>query len=204
MPFNEARYGRDFCGGIVCNNTWFLIRDAMAYLGEGAARRRRDDGRRSRRICKTFDVRDRYDFDGDGNFDEPDGFIDHFQIVHAGGDEAAGDPHQGTDAIWCHRWYAAGPAPAARTASRASTPVAAARRRSPGAWSIPNNPTGVWVGDYTIQPENGGLGVFAHEYGARPRPAGSLRHLRQHRWRRELDRLLDAHVVGCEHRRRRP
>ena len=29
---------------------------------------------------------------------------------------------------------------------------------------IPNNPTGVWVGDYTIQPENGGLGVFAHEY----------------------------------------
>ena len=31
------------------------------------------------------------------------------------------------------------------------------------AW-LPNNPTGVWVGDYTIQPENGGLGVFAHEY----------------------------------------
>ena len=29
---------------------------------------------------------------------------------------------------------------------------------------IPNNPTGVWVGDYTIQPENGGLGVFTHEY----------------------------------------
>ena len=30
---------------------------------------------------------------------------------------------------------------------------------------IPNNPTGVWVGDYTVQPENGGLGVFAHEFG---------------------------------------
>ena len=29
---------------------------------------------------------------------------------------------------------------------------------------VPNNPTGVWVGDYTIQPENGGLGVFAHEF----------------------------------------
>ena len=52
---------------------------------------------------KTFDVQDRYDVDGDGNFDEPDGFIDHFQIVHAGGDEAAGDPNQGTDAIWSHR-----------------------------------------------------------------------------------------------------
>ena len=23
----------------------------------------------------------------------------------------------------------------------------------------------MWVGDYTMQPENGGLGVFAHEYG---------------------------------------
>jgi immune inhibitor A len=26
------------------------------------------------------------------------------------------------------------------------------------------NATGIWVGDYTMQPENGGLGVFAHEY----------------------------------------
>ena len=25
--------------------------------------------------------------------------------------------------------------------------------------------TGLWVADYTIQPENGGLSVFAHEYG---------------------------------------
>ena len=39
-----------------------------------------------------FDHWDRYDFDGDGNFNEPDGYIDHFQIVHAGGDQADGDP----------------------------------------------------------------------------------------------------------------
>src|SRR5215207_9186127 len=31
VPFNEARYGRDFCGDIVCNNTWFLIRDGLAF-----------------------------------------------------------------------------------------------------------------------------------------------------------------------------
>src|SRR5689334_23710549 len=31
--------------------------------------------------------------------------------------------------------------------------------------TIPNNPTGVWVNDYTTQPENGGLSVFAHEFG---------------------------------------
>ena len=30
---------------------------------------------------------------------------------------------------------------------------------------IPSNPSGVCIFDYTIQPENGGLGVFAHEYG---------------------------------------
>ncbi len=35
VPFNEARYGRDFCGSIVCNNTWFLIRDAMAFWVQG-------------------------------------------------------------------------------------------------------------------------------------------------------------------------
>ena len=30
---------------------------------------------------------------------------------------------------------------------------------------MPDNPTGMWVYDYTVQPENGGLGVFAHEFG---------------------------------------
>ena len=32
--------------------------------------------------------------------------------------------------------------------------------------TIPDNKTGIWIYDYTIQPENGGLGIFAlaHEY----------------------------------------
>ena len=48
---------------------------------------------------------DRYDYDNDGNFDEPDGYIDHFQAVHAGEGEDAGGGAQGEDAIWSHRWY---------------------------------------------------------------------------------------------------
>lgn len=32
-------------------------------------------------------------------------------------------------------------------------------------YAHPITSTGIFVGDYTIQPENGGLGVFAHEYG---------------------------------------
>ena len=56
------------------------------------------------------------------------------------------------------------PGAAARAGSRRQR-----RRRTAGVvigrrW-FPYNPTGVWVGDYTIQPENGGLGVFAHEFG---------------------------------------
>ena len=117
---------------------------------------------------KTFDKWDRYDSDGDGNFDEPDGFIDHFQIVHAGGDQAAGDPQQGTDAIWSHRWYASlfGGGPHGFPGFDAGSGGGSGGLPGGGfAAVLPHNPTGVWVGDYTIQPENGGLGVFAHEYG---------------------------------------
>ena len=169
VPFNEARYGRDFCGSIVCSNTWFLIRDAMAYwvqaqLAAGWTPQQISD------YLTTFDEWDRYDHDGDGNFDERDGYIDHFQIVHAGGDQAAGDPQQGTDAIWSHRWYvqinpigSTGP-----TVDGNVVPFGGINAGVGGVSSgltIPSNPTGVWVGDYTIQPENGGLGVFVHEYG---------------------------------------
>jgi immune inhibitor A len=160
VPFNEARYGRDFCGDIVCTNTWLLVRDALAYyvdsqLAAGKTLAEISD------YLKTFDEWDRYDLDGDGNFDEADGFIDHFQIVHSGGDQAAGDPQQGSDAIWSHRWYAQ-----VSVGGPGGLPgVNAGQGGASGGVNIPNNPTGVWVGDYTIQPENGGLGVFAHEFG---------------------------------------
>ncbi|KPV50844.1 peptidase M6, partial [Kouleothrix aurantiaca] len=170
VPFNEARYGRDVCGGITCSNTWFLIRDALAYwvqdqMAAGMTMAQISD------YLKTFDVQDRYDFDGDGNFDEPDGYIDHFQIVHAGGDQAAGDPQQGSDAIWSHRWYAQinpfGSTGPAGLLQGGGVEIGQGGVSDPNGANvtIPSNPTGVWVGDYTIQPENGGLGVFAHEFG---------------------------------------
>ena len=109
-----------------------------------------------KQTVSQYDIRDRYDFDGDGNFDEPDGYIDRFQIIHAGGDQADGDPIYGEDAIWSHRWKAFQGTPA--------------RARRPG--GVPNpdggtqiGTTGIWVADYTIQPENGGVSVVAHEYG---------------------------------------
>lgn len=165
VPYNEARYGRNSCGGIVCNNTWSLIRDSMAvYVQDQLSQGKTMDEIKA--YLATFDHQDRYDSDGDAIFDEPDGFIDHFQIVHSGGDEAAGDPTYGTDAIWSHRWYAAvsGGGPNGFPGVNAGQGVPAGSTGNP-AVTIPDNPTGVWVGDYTIQPENGGLGVFAHEFG---------------------------------------
>jgi immune inhibitor A len=100
-----------------------------------------------------FDVWDRYDHNGNGDFDEPDGYIDHFQAVHAGEGEEAGGGALGANAIWSHRWYAN----IAGIGSVGSPFVPF------GGVQIGN--TDYWIGDYTVEPENGGVGVFSHEFG---------------------------------------
>ncbi|WP_207793163.1 immune inhibitor A domain-containing protein [Nocardioides acrostichi] len=169
VPFNEARYGRDYCGSIACSNTWYLIRDALSTWTQDKL----DAGWSMDRITKylkTFDTQDRYDYDNDGDFNEPDGYIDHFQIVHAGGDQADGDPIYAGDAIWSHRWYAqvepygTGPVDGGQFGG-VNVGEGGVSDPDGADVALPDNPTGVWVGDYTIQPENGGLSVFAHEFG---------------------------------------
>ncbi|TWD80404.1 immune inhibitor A [Kribbella amoyensis] len=153
VPYNEARYGRSNgtpCPDNICKNTWNLISDAVERWVADQRRAGRTDPQ-IQQTLRGYDQWDRYDFDADGNFNEPDGYIDHFQIVHAGGDQADGDPHQGEDAIWSHRWYAF-----------QNTSTGPAKNKLGGTQI---GTTGLWIGDYTIQPENGGLSVFAHEYG---------------------------------------
>ena len=164
VPFNEALYGRNYCGSIVCNTSKALVRDALAvWVDEQAAPGWAMDDAAGPGLPQDLrPVQDRYDVDGDDIFNEPDGVIDHFQIVHAGGDEAAGDPNQGTDAIWSHR---SARQPAGRRPARRRRRRRHQRRPRRPAALVPNNPTGIWVYDYTVQPENGGLGVFAHEFG---------------------------------------
>jgi immune inhibitor A len=101
----------------------------------------------------VVDVYDRYDCDGDGNFDEPDGYVDHFQLVHAGAGEEAGGGAQGGDAIWSHRWYAG--QEGIGTEGPAGCKL--------GGYQVPGKR--VWVGDYTVEPEDGAVSVFAHEFG---------------------------------------
>ncbi|MFJ1803439.1 immune inhibitor A domain-containing protein [Streptomyces sp. NPDC088180] len=151
VPYNEARYGSNYCGQSNCANVWDAVRDGVnAWVADQQAKGRTDAEIKAN--LAEYDEWDRYDFDGDGNFNEPDGYIDHFQLVHAGEDESAGGGAEGTNAIWAHRWYAYG------TNAGATGP---AGNKAGGAQI---GDTGIWVGDYTVQPENGGLGVFAHEY----------------------------------------
>jgi immune inhibitor A len=131
------------------SNVWFFLEDSVNgwYDAQIAA------GKTPAQInayLAEFDVWDRYDYNGNGNFDEPDGYIDTFQSVHAGlGEEEGGAP----TTIWSHSWYA--------------------RYQGIGIWGPAFNPLGgiqigdtdYWVGKYTIQPEDGGVGVFSHEYG---------------------------------------
>ncbi len=152
VPYNEARYGNNACGDSNCPSVWNVVSDGLnAWVAQQKAAGRTDA--QIKADVARYDEWDRYDFDGDGDFNEPDGYIDHFQIVHAGEDESAGGGVQGEDAIWAHRWYAFG------TDAGATGP----ENNKLGGAKIGD--TGIWVGDYTIQPENGGLGVFAHEYG---------------------------------------
>lgn len=95
-----------------------------------------------------YDKFDLYDLDGDGDQNEPDGLVDHLMIIHAGTGQEAGGGQLGDNAIWSHRWTLNGVYPIAGTTAGVD----------------------YWGGrmaayDYTIQPEDGAVGVFAHEFG---------------------------------------
>ena len=150
VPSNEARYGSNELNPE--EGYWPLVRDtATAWCTDQKAQ-----GRSTADIAAylaQFDQYDRYDYDLDGVFNEPDGYIDHFQAIHAGVGEEAGGGAQGADAIWSHRWYAY------------LDGIGITGPEGNQAGGTPICDTGVWIGDYTTEPENGGLGVFTHEFG---------------------------------------
>ncbi|TMU84098.1 M6 family metalloprotease domain-containing protein [Bacillus sp. BHET2] len=89
---------------------------------------------------KDYDLEDPHDLDGDGNFWEPDGLVDHLQIIHSGMGQEAGGGSLYDNAIWSHR---------------------SAVFFDPD--GLGNGTPGFY--DYTMMPEDGATGVFAHEYG---------------------------------------
>lgn len=142
VPGNAADYGSDNPAGGHDNATGTkgprgLVKDALnAAVANGID-------------LADYDKFDLYDLDGDGNQNEPDGLVDHLMVLHAGvGQEAAGGA-LGDDAIWSHRWTLNGVYPVAGTQNKADH----------GLWSQ------MAAYDYTIEPEDGAVGVFAHEFG---------------------------------------
>ncbi|MFI6331663.1 immune inhibitor A domain-containing protein [Micromonospora chersina] len=86
-----------------------------------------------------YDIEDQGDADGDGNYNEPDGVIDHLVLVHANQGKSRGGGDVGVYSVWAH-----------------SSTVA-------GGYTIPG--TNKKVSNYIVQPEDAGVGVFAHEFG---------------------------------------
>ncbi|MEO7448008.1 MAG: immune inhibitor A domain-containing protein [Humibacillus sp.] len=161
VPYNEARYGHnpvtDEDDNVIDDTSeadgyWSYVKDtATAWFNAQKAAGKTDA--QIKTYLAQFDKVDRYDYDGDGNFAEPDGYIDHFQAIHAGEGEEAGGGAQGEDAIWSHRWYAY------------STDAGTTGPGFNKLGGVQLGDSGMWIGDYTTEPENGGLGVFAHEFG---------------------------------------
>jgi len=148
-PGPAAGYDDDLGGPAV----WQFLIDTTTdwYASQIAAGKSPDE---INAYLSQFDVWDRYDWDGDGNFDEPDGYIDHMQFVHAGEGNEAGGGVLGDAAIWSHSWFAysnligvAGPSDDFLEGG------------------IQIGDSDYWINKYTIQPENGGVGVFTHEFG---------------------------------------
>ncbi len=154
VPYNEARYGHNPVAGdgtSEASGYWNYIKDTATAWYEAQKAEGKTDAE-IRDYLSQFDVWDRYDHDGDGDFNEPDGYIDHFQAIHAGEGEEAGGGAQGEDAIWSHRWYAF------------YTGIGKEGPEGNKLGGVPLGDSGLWIGDYTTEPENGGLGVFTHEF----------------------------------------
>ena len=150
VPYNEASYGSNAISDSA--GSWPFIEDtatawyaSQVKLGKTPAQ--------IKAYPVQFDKVDRYDYNNNGNFNEPDGYIDHFQAIHSGEGEEAGGGAQGADAIWSHRWYV----------NSNSAGETGPSGNLAGGTQIGD--TGMWIGDYTTEPENGGLGVFTHEFG---------------------------------------
>ncbi|MGW0479467.1 immune inhibitor A domain-containing protein [Nonomuraea sp. NPDC003214] len=137
-PHSEAWYGAAACGGVPQDMSGHpdnplgagqLAIDAVNVLSQTQPDFPWAD----------YDIEDVSDADGDGNFAEPDGVIDHLVLVHAGKDKSSDGGAEGTYAIWAH-----------------SSAVA-------GGYQVPG--TDKKISNYIVQPEDSGVGVFAHEYG---------------------------------------
>ncbi len=151
VPFTHDVYDDGDAKNDTSENVWLFLADSLDAWYDAQL----EAGKTPTEIAAylaQFDVYDRYDYDSDGVFDEPDGYIDHFQSLHSGPGEEDGGGALGDEAIWSHSWYA----------NYADIGTTGPSFNKLGGIQVGDSD--YWIGDYTIQPENGGVGVFTHEY----------------------------------------
>lgn len=155
VPNNESFYGDNTVENASQLSAWQFVIDGVrawydAQVAAGLTRAQITSA------LARFDVWDRYDFDRDGDFDEPDGYLDHLQVVHAGVGEEADGGAQGADALWSHFSFLNDHDYGVTGPVVGGTPVRY------GGSQIGD--TGIWVSEHVVVPENVGVGVLAHEY----------------------------------------
>jgi immune inhibitor A len=137
LPHSEAWYGADSCDAGVAS----MVGHPDNPLGVQQSVKDAVDALNARESDFPWD-----EFDTDD-----DGVVDHLVFAHAGvGEEGGGGP-EGTYAIWSH--------------SADLMPAAGGYVACTGGTTGCDPDHDIRVLNYIMQPEDAGLGVFAHEYG---------------------------------------
>ena len=148
LDLPESYYGANSAEGTddLTGPVWRVARDAIAGF---AAENPGFD-------WAQYDQENPYGITG-SNFNQPDGYLDHLVLVHAGSDESAGGGAQLTDAIWAHSWDI--------YENLSGGPGDGPGMMIPGTEGQGPEGKGIWAYNYTIDPEDGDVGVFCHEFG---------------------------------------
>ena len=147
MP--ESWYGADSDPDIVTDDltgpVWRVARDAVAkFAAENPDFPWAD-----------YDNENPYGITGE-NFYQADGYVDHLILIHAGADQSAGGGAQGSDSIWAHSWGI--------LENTSGGPGDMPGVMVPGTAGQGPQQTGIWIDNYTMNPEDGDPGVFCHEF----------------------------------------
>lgn len=149
LDLPESWYGADTLDGdhdVLTGPRWRFARDAVLAL---AAQNPDFDWAR-------YDRENPWGITGK-DFNQPDGYIDHLIVVHAGVDQSAGGGLEGSDALWSHSGFILD----TETGGPDNGPgvlIPGSEGQGPGG-------KGIWAGAYTVDPEDGASPVFAHELG---------------------------------------
>ena len=108
-----------------------------------------------------FDIEDKWDLDGDGNYNEPDGIIDSLVVIHPGLGEGRPRGSLGADAIGSFRW-------GFNIYGQDMTKLSVERRqnlvsKNPTVTDKNNKPFA--IEDFAVLPQDLPIDVFNHEFG---------------------------------------